>query len=169
MKKYLLIALFSLVGITAKSQNQGANLYLIFNVNEPDVIKNVYKYVGNQPNNPTMVQCGVFKIGTDLYCFSYPLFYGLDLDFTAKQGAPTQTMSRTQATALYPNAMNATQLDAFMQPYIETDYTTELTNSQTEEDSATIRYFRSFANIYVIEYLPNNQAKVVNVLISTAF
>ena len=145
------------------------NLYLIFDENEPDVIKNVYKYVGNQLNNPRMKQCGVFKIGTDSYCFSYPFFYGIDLDLAIKQGTPVQTMSRAQATTLYPNAMNATQLDAAMQVHIDYDYTHDLVNNRDPSTSATVSYFTGFTNIYVIEYLPNNQAKVVKVEITSGF
>ena len=146
------------------------DLVLIFDINEPKVTKNVYKYIRNQANNPAMYTCAVFKIGTDQYCFSYPFFYGLDLKLGIHPpNTPFQTMTRTQASALYPNAMNAAQLDAAMQVHIDYDYTHPLPTRNDPRTSATVGYFRSFDNIYVIEYLPNNQAKVVKVLIATWF
>ena len=167
MKKYLTIILLMVSFSSIYAQN---DLVLIFDINEPIVTKNVYKYKRNNINNPSVRQCGVYKIGSDQYCFSYPFFYGLDLKLGIHPpNTPFQTMTRTQAAALYPNAMNAAQLDAAMQVHIDYDYTHPLPNKRRPSTSATVSYLRSFTNIYVIEYLPNNQAKVVKVLIANRF
>ena len=166
MKKYLIMFLLVISLSNVQAQN---DLYLIFDVNEPIVTKNVYKYKRNSVNNPSIKQCGVFKIN-DGYYFNYPIYYGLGLELGIHPpNTPFQTMTRTQATALYPNAMNAAQLDAAMQVHIDYDYTHPLPTRNDPRTSATVGYFRSFDNIYVIEYLPRNQVKVVKVLIATWF
>ena len=167
MKKYIIVLLLIAFVSNAYAQN---DLYLIFDVNEPKVTKNIYKYIRNNANNPIVSTCAVFKIGTDGYCFSYPFYYGLDLELGIyPPNTPFQIMTRTQAAALYPNAMNAAQLDAAMQVHIDYDYTHPLPTRNDPRTSATISYLRGFANIYVIEYLPRNQVKVVKVIISTWF
>ena len=159
-----------LLMISFSSIHAQNDLYLIFDINEPIITKNVYKYKRNNINNPNVQQCGVYKIGSDEYCFYYPFFYGLDLKLGVYPlNTPFQTMTRTQATALYPNAMNAAQLDAAMQVHIDYDYTHPLPTRNDPRTSATVGYFRSFDNIYVIEYLPRNQVKVVKVLIAVWF
>ena len=145
------------------------DLYLIFDASEPSIIKNVYKYVGNQINNPQVVECKPFKIGENGYCFGYPYFYGQDLKLKMKLNTSVRTMTRAQALALYPNAKNATQMDAVMQVHVEYDYLHDLPDPQNPDTSATVSYLRSFTKIFVIEYLPQNQVRIVEVKITNIF
>jgi hypothetical protein len=163
MKKIFFLALFLCLGITANAQNQGTNLYLIFNINEPDVIKNVYKYVRNNIDNPRMQECGVFKTGTNGFCFSYPFYYGRDLKLIEK--TVIQTITISQVASLYPQARTAVQLDLDMQPAIDYDYQYPIRNLRNLNDAKTIKYLKSFDKIVVIEYLPNGTAKVVECVI----
>ncbi len=172
MKKYLLTALLLFLGINVNAQNQGVNLHLIFNVNEPDVIKNVYKYLRRPVSRPRMQQCGVYKIGNDEFCFWYPIYYGHSLKLTPKQGATVQTISISQIASLYPTARTATQLDLDMQPAIDYDYANPvlIPAGALEGNSAnshTVQYLDSFDKIFVIEHLPNGTAKVVECEITT--
>ena len=165
MKKYIFI-LFSFLLI---NKLHAQNLYLIFDANEPSVTKNVYKYVDNAPSNPRVTECRPFKIGTDGYCFGYPYFYGQRLKLEIRPNTLIQTMTRTQALALYPNAKNATQMDAVMQVHVEYDYLHDLPDPQNPDTSATVSYLRSFTKIFVIEYLPQNQVRIVEVKITNIF
>ena len=174
MKKYIMIALLLFLGISANAQNQGTNLYLIFNVNELDVIKNVYKYLRRPVSRPRMQQCGVYKIGNDEFCFWYPIYYGHSLKLTPKQGTITQTISISQIASLYPTARTAAQLDLDMQPAIDYDYANPVPVPTGElegnaRNSRSVQYLRSFDKIFVIEHLPNGTTKVVECEITTSW
>ena len=166
MKKYIFIlfCLFSISKLYAQN-----DLYLIFDPNESSVTKNVSKYMGNAPNNPQVMECRPAKINTNGYSFGYPYFYGTELDLKMKPNTPIQTMTRVQALALYPNAKNATQMDAVMQVHVEYDYLHDLPDPQNPDTSATVSYLRSFTKIFVIEYLPQNQVRIVEVKITNIF
>ena len=168
MRKILFLALFLCIGITANAQNQGANLYLIFNINEPDVVKNVYKYVRNNINNPRMKECGISKLSDGTYFIQYPVYYGLDLELTPKQGIAVQTVSISQVASLYPTARTAAQLDLDMQPAIDADYLLPRKNLRQLHNAHTIKYLQSFDKIFVIEYLPDGTAKVVECRITSS-
>ncbi len=172
MKKYLIIALFLLIGINAKSQNQGTNLYLVISPNEPLVVKNVYKYVGNDITNPCMYGCTVIKRIDGGYYIAYPLYYGTDLKLEPKQGAIVQTINISQIASLYPTARTAAQLDTDMQPAIDYDYTHGVNpwvSARTYGDMQTVKYLHSFDKIFVIEHLPNGTAKVVECEITNSW
>ncbi len=161
MKKTILIITFFLILGEVVAQNQGTNLYLILNENEPTVIKNVYKYVRNNINNPRMKECGVSKLDSDLYHIHYPFYYGLGLTLREKVGISIQNISISQVASLYPQARTAAQLDLDMQPAINADYVLPRKSVRNLNDANTIKYLRSFDKIFVIEYLPNGTAKVV--------
>ncbi len=161
MKKYFLIFLFLFMGIKANGQNQGTNLYLIFNPNEPNITKDIHKYLRRSDRISRMQECGVSKLTGGTYFIQYPVYYGLDLELTPKQGATMQTINISQVASLYPQARTAAQLDMDMQPSIDYDYNHPIRNQRRLFDAKTISYLRSFDKIFVIEYLPNGTAKVV--------
>ena len=144
-------------------------------LNEPLVVKNVYKYVGNDITNPRMQGCIMLKTmlsNSYYYTVYYPVYYGTDLELTPKQGAIITTISISQIASLYPTSRTATQLDLDMQPAIDYDYTHRVnkwTGSPTIDDIRTIKYLDSFDKIFVIEHLPNGTAKVVECEITTSW
>ena len=142
------------------------DLYLIFDKTTPYVVKNLYKNARNNVNNPRLQGCGMFKVNED-YVYFYAWYYGIDLRLLPNPVATAQMMTQAQALALYPNARTAAQFDLQMQPYIDHDYITPLPNKYRKNTSATITYIRSFQRIFVIEFLPNNQAKVIECLITS--
>ena len=164
MKKYIIILVLLL--ITANKGFSQNNLYLIFDINEPDVVKNVYKNARNNVNDPRMRGCAMFMSGNE-YIYMYMWYYGIDLRLVPNPTATAQMMTQAQALALYPQARTAAQFDLQMQPYIDYDYITPLPNRYRKSTSATITYLRSFTRIFVIEFLPNNQAKVIECVITS--
>lgn len=158
----------------ATAQNQGTNLYLTLSLNEPVVVKNVYKYFRSTPNRPRMKGCMMSKIdlnsGDCIYFMQYPVYYGVDLKLIPKQGATIQTISISQIASLYPTARTAAQLDLNMQSAIDYDYANPIDPFATSPQPTphTIGYLSSFDKIFVIEYLPNGTAKVVECEINTS-
>ena len=63
----------------------------------------------------------------------------------------------------------AAQLDLSMQSAIDYDYLHPIDEMVNLEDAKTIKYLDSFDKIFVIEYLPNGTAKVVECKITTMF
>lgn len=174
MKKYLFLAIFLLVIENATAQNQGTNLYIALSLNEPLVVKNVYKHMHAPITRPRMKQCGIGKIeinsSTYFYFMQYPVYYGRDLELTPKAGTTVQTIAISQIASLYPTARTAAQLDLDMQPAIDYDYTHQIDIYQDEVNTPhTIEYLKSFDKIFVIEYLSNGNAKIVECEITTRF
>jgi hypothetical protein len=149
----------------------GQNLHLVFDPNEPDVTKDVRKYIWLRGSTtPVINQCGVGKIKDYYYFFGYPIYAGTDLELMKKEGTVPVSMTIAQSQALYPNAKNGAQLDQALQPAIEFDFDVNNEPESGEfKDFATVKYFKQFAKIFVIEYLPNGQAQVVEVRIMNRF
>ena len=96
----------------------------------------------------------------------------MNLKLTPQAGANVQTIAISQIASLYPTARTAAQLDQDMQPAIDYDYTHQLdiySGAQKYSEAHTIQYLNSFDKIFVIEYLPNGNAKVVECKITTMF
>lgn len=160
--KNILILLLLLISNTAFSQN----LYLIFDPTEPIVTKDVRKYL--RRTNAVIKGCGVFKLNDGSYSFGYPWYGGIGLELEKKDGTTPVSMTVAQSQSLYPNAMNAAQFDLHMQPIINQQYV--LTPPFPKpSNTATALYLKQFQKIFVIEYLGNGQAKVVEARISSAF
>ena len=172
MKKIIFLATFLLITVSATAQNQGTNLYLTISLNETVVVKNVYKYVRNNINNPRMKGCRMDKMilnsSSCIYFMQYPVYYGLDLELTPKQGVAVQTVAISQVASLYPTARTAAQLDLDMQPAIDADYLLPRKNLRQLHNAHTIKYLQSFDKIFVIEYLPDGTAKVVECRITSS-
>jgi hypothetical protein len=137
---------------------------LIFDVNTPEVTKDISKYLGW--NEPVIRDIGVNKSIYEPYSyfFGYPLFAGQSLRLTKKENTSVQTISLSEVSN-YP-AMTIMELDTEMQPLIEADYSNPLTDSWGRGEIRTISYFAAFEHIYVIELDPdNNQAYIVEVII----
>ncbi len=162
MKNILIILLLCISNI-AFSQN----LYLIYDPTEPIVTKDVRKYIGHH-GNAVMKQCGVGKLGNYGYSFGYPWYGGVGLQLKKKTDIAPVSMTVAQTQSLYPNAMNATQLDQLMQPIIDQQYALTAPFPQPE-NRPSVLYFEQFQKIFVIEYLGNGQAQVVEVRITSAF
>jgi len=161
MKKSLLILSFTLWSHLSNAQN---DLYLIFDKDTPSITKDVSKYLGwNEPVIRTLgVNKSVYKPYS--YFFGYPLFAGHALDLEKKENTSVQTIPLFEVSN-YPS-MTITELDAEMQPLIETDYSNPLTDLWGRGEIRTISYFAVFEHIYVIELDPdNNQAYIVEVII----
>jgi hypothetical protein len=167
MKNLLIIPLLFLSSFTFAQ-----NLYLVFDPNEPDVTKDVRKYLGKRGSTtPIMRTCGVIKISEYYYSYHY-YFYsgqGLKLKKVNKTTPVYTTVVATQNPNLYPNAMNGAQLDQAMQSIIEQEYAMTAPFPKNPEDYPTVQYFEQFQKIFVIEYLGNGQAQVVEVEIANSF
>jgi hypothetical protein len=165
--KNILIISFLFLSNVAFAQN----LYLIFNPNEPIVTKDVRKYIWLRgTTTPVMKQCGMGKIQEYYYSFGYPVYAGTGLMLKKKEGTMPVSMTIAESQVLYPNAKNGAQLDQALQPAIEFDFDVNNEPESGEfKDFATVKYFKQFAKIFVIEYLPNGQAQVVEVRIMNRF
>jgi hypothetical protein len=117
-----------------------------------------------------MKQCGVGKVGEYHYLYGYPVFSGQDLELQ-KVGKSTPvytTVVATQNSNLYPNPMNGAQLDQAMQPVIDQEQAMTAPFPK-QHLYPTVQYFKQFQKIFVIEYLGNGQAQVVEVRIMNRF
>ncbi len=166
------MAIFLVIIGNAMAQNQGTNLYITFSLNEPVVVKNVYKHLRTSPTRPRMWGCRMSKLNDGTYYLRYPIYYGHSLELTHKQGATAQTISTSQIASLYPTARTAAQLDLDMQPAIDYDYANPVpvpidALEGNASNSRSVQYLESFDKIFVIEYLPNGTAKVVECEITT--
>ncbi len=175
MRKYLFLAILLLVIENATAQNQGTNLYIVLTLNEPVMVKNVYKHHHLPARKTRMIECrmskSIFSSNSYRYFVGYPLYYGKDLSLAPKQGASIQTVNISQIVTLYPTARSAEQLYNDMQPAVDYDYTHQIDwfSAVSQPTPHTVEYLQSFDKIFVIEHLPNGTAKVVECKITTTF
>jgi hypothetical protein len=166
MKTIFFILCWAFLATSAFAQN----LYLIYDPSEPIVTKDVRKYIGNRgKTTPVMKQCGVGKLLSGVYSFGYPVYSGQGLKLQKGGKTPIAYMTVVQSQSLYPNAMNGAQLDQAMQSIIEQEYAMTAPFPKNPEDYPTVQYFEQFQKIFVIEYLGNGQAQVVEVEIANSF
>lgn len=165
MKKYILFLFVLFLYTQVFSQE----LYLIFDESTPIVTRDVRKHLGLRGiTEPQMAGCYQSK-SFDEYYYRYFWIYGSPLKLKPKKDAVPQIIQRSQISTLYPNAKTWQQLDQDIQPDIEWDYENPRKFGRGRKDIRTIKFFLNFQKIYVIEYLPNNQAKVIQVKITTTF
>jgi hypothetical protein len=112
--------------------------------------------------NPVLRQYGVWTDGQQTYSFGYPIFAASSLWLEKKEGTNIMNLGTiAQANALYPQAKTLQQLLQEIQPAIDADFQAgEITR---HHQRATFQYFYQYKKIYVIEYLQNGQAILVDV------
>jgi hypothetical protein len=122
MKKILfIVSLLCVNGAFAQTDT----LYLIFDTQTPKVMKDIRKYLHMSGDlSPKMSECGVSVLESgERYMSSYPLDAGRPLMLKRKAGTPVQEIPLSQVSVLYPKAMTVPQLDVYLQPLMEYDYT----------------------------------------------